>query len=113
MAGDHQVGVIANGGAPALLFRQPAGIHLEGSTQIGLADKIKVDSVERRRRSIGAPVCALAMPNPAANDRSTAANAMRAMRLVTNARLIENTPFIRSLERSYSTLLASIFMAPN
>jgi hypothetical protein len=35
------------------------------------------------------------------------------MRLVANARFTENTPFNRSHERSYSTLFASIFRAPN
>src|SRR3977135_568125 len=53
MTGDHQVRVTPNRGAGALRFRYPAGVHLEGSSQVGLADKIEVDSVEHRGRLEG------------------------------------------------------------
>jgi hypothetical protein len=55
-----------------------------------------------------APVCALATPLPAANDRGTGLNPKQAMRLVADARFIEKTPLVRRLERSYTALLAAI-----
>ena len=70
MTGDHQVGIVANGGGPALSFRQPPRVHLERSTEIGLADKMKSIAL----RLAGATVSALAMPTPATNNNSSGAN---------------------------------------
>src|ERR1700732_1521270 len=82
----------------------------KGAPRLAWPTKLKSTALSVAGASIGAPVCALAMPIPAANDRSTGANPKRAMRLVADARFIEKTPFIRRLERRYTVLLAAIFL---
>jgi hypothetical protein len=109
MAGDHQVGVIANSGAPALLYRQPAGIHLEGSAQIGLADKIKVDSVERRgclHRCVG-----LRIGDAPGSQRQKHSGKPKAYDAPCRRCSIHwKTLFIRRFERRYTALLIAIFL---
>src|SRR5262249_60390999 len=46
----HKMGVFASFVAQRLDFSKPAGINLEGSTEIGLGDEIVIDSAQQRRR---------------------------------------------------------------
>src|SRR5262249_1398965 len=46
----HQMGVVAQVAGQPLAFSKPAGIELEGGTEIGLGDESVIDSAQQRRR---------------------------------------------------------------
>src|SRR5258707_3372183 len=80
----------------------------KGAPRLACPAKLKSTALSLAGASIGAPVCALAAPMPAAKD-SADTHPKRAMRLLADAPSIEQTPFIRRLERR-STALRQVFL---